>query len=112
MTRYRVQIARAAKQDLKDIVSYIRFQLLEQGTAQRVYQAIREQIMGLDHMPERYPLWADEPWHSRGLRKLLVNHYVVLYLVDHEQGCVQVARIVYARRDIAAQLRETDWNDL
>jgi len=63
-------------------------------------------------MPERYPLWADEPWHSRGLRKLLVNNYVVIYFVDHDHGCVQVVRIVYAGRDIAAQLQKTGWNDL
>ena len=112
MRRYQVQITRTAKQDLKDIVSYVSIQLQERITARTLYQAIRENVLKLGFMPERYPLWEDEPWHSYGLRKLLVKHYLVFYLVDHEKSCVQVVRIIFAGRDITAQLRETDWNNL
>lgn len=112
MKWYQVQITQTAKRDLKDIVSYVNTQLQERGTAQKLYQAFRESIRKLDYMPERYPLWEDEPWHSSGVRKLLINHYLVFYLVDHEQSCVRVVRVIYAGRDIAAQLQETDWSHL
>ena len=59
-------------------------------------------------MPERCPLLEDEPWRGRGLRKLLVKHYQVIYLVNREASRVQVARVIYAGRDISKQLRETD----
>lgn len=112
MNLYQIQITRTAKQDLKEIVSYVSTQLKERGTAQKLYQAIRENVLKLDHMPERYPLYEDEPWHSCGLRKLLVNHYFAFYLVNHEQNRVQVIRVIYAGRDIATQLQETDWDNL
>jgi len=112
MKRYQVQITRTAKQDLKDIVGYVSTQLQERRTAQKLYQSIRENVLGLDCMPERYPLWEDEPWHSYGLRKLLVTNYLVFYLVDHEKNCVRVVRVIYAGRDITAQLQETDWDNL
>lgn len=111
MKKFQVQIAQSAKRDLKDIVSYICFQLQEQSTAKKLHQKIKEQILELDHMPERYPLWEDEPWHSRGLRKLLVKNYYVFYLVDHAQDCVRVVRVMYAGRDVTTQLQEMDQDD-
>lgn len=110
MRSYDVSITETAEQDLKSIVTYIRLQLKEPGTAQRVYQTIRNEILKLNHMPDRYPLWQDEPWQSRGLRKLLAANYLVLYLVNHDQSQVRVVRIMYAGRNIAAQLQETNWD--
>lgn len=112
MKLYQVQITRTAKQDLKKIVSYIDTQLRERGTAQKLYRAIQEGVSQLDHMPERYPLYEEDPWHGYGLRKLLVDRYFAFYLVDHEKSRVQVVRVIYAGRDIAAQLQATDWDNL
>lgn len=111
MKRYQVQITRTAKQDLRDVVSYVGTQLQEHRTAQKLYRMIRENMLNLDYMPERYPLWEDEPWHSYGVRKLLVNNYVVLYLVDHEIERVRVVRVIYAGRDISKLLEETEFEE-
>jgi len=112
MKMYRVQIAQSGKQDLLDVVRYDRFQFREPGTAQKIYKMIQKQISELDHLPERFPLWEDEPWHSRGLRRMLVCNYLAFYLVDHEHRCVQVTRIIYAERDISKILEETDFESL
>lgn len=101
-----------AAQDLKSIVHYIRYDLREPGTAANLYRAIKEEIQSLSCMPMRNPLWDDEPWHGIGVRKLIANHYLVLYLVDQEQDTVQIARIIYAGQDIAGQLQHTDWEKL
>lgn len=106
MKEYRVEMAERAQQDLRSIVLYIRDALQEPTTAQRMFGKIQEEVQGLCCMPGRHPLWEDEPWHSQGLHKLVVKKYVVLYLVDEQRQAVQIARIFYGGRDIAAQLQE------
>lgn len=55
-------------------------------------------------MPERYQIYDKEPWKSRGLRVLPVDHYIVLYVVDHDDQIVTILRIMYVRRDRDYQL--------
>lgn len=106
MTEYQVEIAEAAQLDLISSVKYIRDVLLEPIAAYDLYEEIKGEISRLNTMPERYPLWEDEPWHSAGLRKMVVRKYIVLYQVNHERKSVQVARVFYGGRDISAQLWE------
>lgn len=106
MKEYHVEMAEPAWQDLRSIVLYIRDVLQEPTIAQRIFRKIQEEVQGLCHMPERYPLWEDEPWHSQGLHKLVVKKYVVLYLIEQQRQAVKIARIFYGGRDIAAQLQE------
>lgn len=106
MREYRVEMTESARQDLRSIVFYIRDVLREPSAAQRILSKLQEEAQALCHMPERYPLWEDEPWHSLGLHKLVVKKYVVLYLIDEQRQAVQIARIFYGGRDIAAQLQE------
>ncbi|WP_130838470.1 type II toxin-antitoxin system RelE/ParE family toxin [Lachnoclostridium sp. Marseille-P6806] len=61
----------------------------------------------LDSMPERNPLYKEEPWHSRGVRFLPINNYLIFYTVDHSADMVSIARIMYGGRDIRHQLNET-----
>lgn len=106
MKEYSVEITAPAQRDLLSIVLYIRDALQAPTAAQNLLQQIREEIQGLCHMPERCPLWEDEPWHSQGLRKLVVKKYVVLYLIAEQRQAVQIARVFYGGRDIAAQIQE------
>lgn len=106
MKEYHVEMTEPARQDLRSIVLYIRDVLREPTAAQRVLSKIREEVQDLCYMPERYPLWEDEPWHSQGLHKLVVKKYVVLYLIEQQRQTIQIARIFYGGRDIAAQLQE------
>lgn len=107
MKEYSVEITAPAQRDLLSIVLYIRDALQAPTAAQNLLQQIWEEIQGLCHMPERYPLWEDEPWRSQGLRKLVVKKYIVLlYLIAEQRKAVQIARIFYGGRDINAQLQE------
>ena len=63
-------------------------------------------------MPERYPYEDDERLRALGIRKLLVKNYKVLYLVDTERQLVQIARVVYAGRDISKLIEETDFENV
>lgn len=104
---YDVQIAEQAKTDMRAIYSHIAYQLLEPAIAKKQYARIKAGILSLEEMPERYSLCPDEPWHSRGLRRLVVDNYLAFYLVDTESKTVTVIRVMYGGQDINAQLGES-----
>ena len=112
MIKYRVEIGIQAQTDITDIVRYIGQVLLEPRTAGNLYRLLKEEILSLKQMPERYPYEDDERLRALGMRKLLVKNYKVLYFVDSEQQLVQIARVFYAGRDISRLMEETDFENV
>ena len=62
-------------------------------------------------MPQRHPLYVNEPWHSRGIRVLPVKNFMIFYLPDEIRKTVTVIRIMYGGRNIDEQLLRTDNED-
>lgn len=62
-----------ARQDLRDIYEYIAYELLVPSTAQNMTETIMSKIRTLSDMPDRNPLYKEEPWRSKGVRFLPVN---------------------------------------
>ena len=60
---------------------------------------MREKIEALDSMPGAIALVPDEPWRSRGLRRILYKNFYVYYYVDVEKKRVYVMNVIYARSD-------------
>ena len=107
--KYQIFYTDSAKQDLKNIYRYISEDLVEPEIAAKLTDKIMKAIRSLDEMPQRYRLFEEEPWHSRGLRILPVNNYLVFYLLDDEKTVVTILRIIYGGRDISRQLSETQY---
>ena len=101
---YTVQITSRAETDLREIYEYIAYELLSPPTAARQLQRLEEEILSLDQMPSRYPAYLEEPWHSRGLRVMSVDNYLVFYLPDDAAQTVSVLRVMYGGRDIGSHL--------
>ncbi|MCD8088654.1 MAG: type II toxin-antitoxin system RelE/ParE family toxin [Oscillospiraceae bacterium] len=97
-----------ARRDLRSIYSYIVNELLAPETAAGQTQRIMKAIRSLDEMPMRFRLYEDEPWHSRGLRFLPVDNYIVFYLPKESADTVSIVRIIYGGMDIRRQLNEAD----
>ena len=107
--KYQIFYTNSARQDLKNIYRYISEDLVEPEIAAKLTDKIMKAIRSLDEMPQRYRLFDEEPWHSRGLRILPVNNYLVFYLLDDEKTVVTILRIIYGGRDISKQLSETQY---
>ena len=101
---YTVQIPSRAESDLREIYEYIAYELLSPPTAARQLQRLEEEILSLDQMPNRYPAYPDEPWHSRGLLVMSVDNYLVFYMPDAAAQTVTIIRVMYGSRDIGSQL--------
>ena len=96
-----------ARQDLRDIYEYIALELLAPETATGQTQRIMKAIRSLGEMPMRHQLYEEEPWHSRGIRFLPVDNYLIFYLPEEPQNTVNIVRIMYGGRDARRQLSET-----
>ncbi|MBQ7872204.1 MAG: type II toxin-antitoxin system RelE/ParE family toxin [Oscillospiraceae bacterium] len=101
---YLVNITRQAEEDLRGIFEYIAFELRSFQNARRQLDRLEENILSLDRMPERYRRYEKELWHSRGLRIMPVDHYLVFYIPDAESETVSIIRVMYGGQDIDAQL--------
>ena len=96
-----------ARQDLRDIYEYIALELLAPETATGQTQRIMKRIRSLGEMPMRHQLYGEEPWHSRGIRFLPVDNYLIFYLPEESRNTVNIIRIMYSGRDTCRQLSKT-----
>lgn len=99
MSIYEIQITEPAEKDLNEIGSYIAKELLEPKTAKKMISKIAKVINSLEDMPLRNALVVDEGLAYRGIRKIMVDNYVVFYIVTTESKKVTIIRILYERRD-------------
>lgn len=103
---YTIKYSTKAINDLRNIYSYIAFNLRAPETAVKMVNRIRNTIKELDFMPERNSIVDWEPWKSMNMHKMRVGNYVVFYIVNSQQSTVSVVRIVYGKRDIVKALNE------
>ncbi len=104
---FEVRLSDQAKQDLGDIYDYIALDLQNPLAAEGLLSRLEKAILKLDEMPERYRAYEKEPWHSRGLRVMPVEHYIVYYIPDTNRCVINIVRVLYGGRDTDAQLRKT-----
>ena len=92
---YSLKFTPIALQDLDEIFSYISTKLFAESSALKLIDNIENSIMKISHFPFSCNLVLDEPLKSKGYRKLIVDNYIVFYLVNEEKKQVIVMRILY-----------------
>ena len=100
MNKWRVVLTPEFKQEFRNIYAYIAEVLLVPDTAKKQALRILEQVEGLNEMPDRFVLVEKEPWHSCGLRKLIVDNYIVFYYPNEQTKEVVVFHVFYGGRNI------------
>ena len=103
---YDVIISEKARYDIVNIYRYIAIELCEPETARNKISDIRATLENLNFMPERHPLYRDEPLKSMGIRILPFEKYLILYYVDNLKSEVNIVRIIYGGKDLKTQLDE------
>ncbi|WP_353948344.1 type II toxin-antitoxin system RelE/ParE family toxin [Sporolactobacillus sp. Y61] len=105
MSQWKIVYTVQAERDLHDIYEYIALSLLNPEIAKKQTQRIMNAASKLDEMPFRFSLYNKEPWHSKGLRVLPVDNYLVFYLTVEPMKIVVIVRIMYSGRNTETQLR-------
>lgn len=99
MCSYNIQITQPAEEDLYEIGIYISKELLQYETAKKVISKIAKVINSLEDMPLRNALVADERLAYEGIRKIMMDNYIILYVVNEKDKIVTIVRILYNRRE-------------
>ena len=99
MDEYEIIMTPDAVEDLWELRNYIADVLLSPDTALEYIRAVRKEIASLAQFPARFNPMDDEPWHSRGVRRLLAKNFYVYYRIDEPGKRVSVMNVIYARRD-------------
>ena len=97
MKNYNIEYSKESKQDLIDIKKYIKYNLQEPNTAQKLITKIRNQINNLKSNPEIYAIIDDDIIKKFEIRKLIVDNYIVFYRIKNND--IEIVRIMYARRN-------------
>ncbi len=108
MKTYEVKLSPLALEQMAEIRDYILYQLQNPDAARNLIKKIRADVMKLGQMPERFQLVDEEPWRSRGVRKLIVKNFFAYYWIDEESTTVFVTAVTYARRDQMGVLESMD----
>ena len=104
--KFEIELSEKADRDLRNIFLYIAIDLGVPETAEKRIERLWNAMRSLDELPERYRCYEYELWHSRGMRVLPVDNYVVLYIPDLEERIVRIVSVMYSGRDISEQLKE------
>ncbi len=104
MRKYTVNITDEALGDMEALYQYIAVKLQAPENAMGQYNRIADAILTLETYPDRYGLFDYEPEHSLGRHRMVVDNYLVCYVVD--PGVVTVTDVLYGASNIQKRLRE------
>ncbi len=93
--KYSLKFTPKAMEDLEGIFMYISNYLFSSEAAEKLIDKIEESIMRLKSFPYSCSFVLDEPLKKRGYRKLIVDHYMVFYLVNEQERQVVIMRILF-----------------
>ncbi|MDO4549467.1 MAG: type II toxin-antitoxin system RelE/ParE family toxin [Clostridia bacterium] len=96
---YEVRLTRQAIEQLGEIRRYITDELFAPEAANRLMDTMQIEIGKLRTMPDRVPLTEEEPWRTEGIRRKIVENFIVYFWIDERAEKVHVTAVVYARRD-------------
>ena len=108
MNEYEVRVTRRALEQMKEIVHYISNALMALDAADNLLDKMKAEITKLSSFPKKQALIDEEPWRTEGVRKIVVNNFLIYYWVDDENNRVQVTAVIYSRRDQIRQLSNMD----
>ena len=104
MKSYAVQITEEALSDMEALYSYIAVRLKAPENAMKQYNRIADAIVSLKEFPDRFAYVELEPEYSMGIHRMLVDHFVVFYVIDNDT--VTVTDVLYGASDMHYRWKE------
>lgn len=98
-SEYKIKFTPVAEEDLDQIYEYIFKKLFAETAANNLIEKIETGIMKLKQFPFSCSCVLDELLKTRGYRRLIVDNYIVFYLVNEAEKQVVIMRILYGASD-------------
>ena len=109
---YQVNTTETAERDMLDAAIYIAQTLSNMSAANRLLDKADAAVNSLSQDPMRQPLVKDALLAAKGLRSILVDNYLLFYVVREKTNCVNIIRFIYSRRDWTNLFDETIFEDI
>lgn len=95
MIKYKIQLSAIAKNDFKNIISYIKNELLEPSIAKRMSELLLNEILKLSSFPQKFSIIDYNIIKDLNFRKLIVKKYIIFYRINEPEKIVNVERILH-----------------
>lgn len=95
---YSVHFTNVAMDDLDDMYRYISEELFAESAAIDLLDRIERSILNLAIFPYSGSLPNDEYLRTKGYRRIIVNSYIIFYLVNKQKKQVIIMRILYGKQ--------------
>ena len=104
MNKFSVNITNEALADMEKLYEYIATVKQAPENAMGQYNRIADAILTLGEFPDRFGLFDSEPEHSMGIHRMVVDNYLVCYVIN--PGRVTVTDVLFGASDIHNRLKE------
>lgn len=97
-------VTQKAKEDICEVLSYIKDELLNKKAASKLADLITEEFAILREFPLSSPIVNDPFLSKYKIRFLLIKNFKAFYIANEEKREITIVRFLYARRDAASIL--------
>lgn len=81
---YRVKITSQAEEQIQEIIHYIANDLNSPDSAFHLLDILEASFMSLERFPHRIAPIDDEPWHTKGIRRLPVKNFFIYFWINDD----------------------------
>ena len=106
MKKYIVEISETAEQDLKDIISYLKYSLAGDIIADKYKLLFKQTLKELENIANSMPILSEELTGHKNIRKINVRNYLIFYIIDEDNSKVSILRIGHAFMDWEKYLKD------
>ena len=106
MKKYIVEISKTAKQDLENIISYLRHNLAGDIISDKYKILFKQELKNLEDVAGSMSILDEKLTGHKNIRKINVRNYIVFYIVDEENSKALVLRIGHAFMDWEKYLKD------
>lgn len=103
---YDIHITNAAQRDLLNATDHIEFILKEPKAADDLLDEAEKQVNSLTDFPEKFRPVDDPVPSSWGIRFVIMNNFLVFYIIDDEKTMVIIVRFLYQKSNWNAILHQ------
>ena len=96
---YKIIVTDSAENDIASIINYIANELGNTSETLSLIASIDEKYEYLSENPYVYEESRHGTLRHRGYRRIVIDNYIPLYLVDDDNHIVTIARVFYGKQD-------------
>lgn len=97
-SNYSVHFTKFAMNDLDDIYLYISKELFAESAAEALLNRLENSIMQLKEFPKLGSRLTDQYLRMKGYRRIIIDSYIIFYIVNEQKKRVIIMRILYGKR--------------